>query len=212
MEYLSLFNLNSSIDFDDYSIKSRRLVSALKGGKTQVISQIPPFINSKLPSNVIEEFLSKERVLVPVPRSTPIKTDALFPSLEICKVFHQSGWGHSINQLVKRNTTIRTSHLQTGADNRPSVEEHVNTLIVESIIPETGKITLIDDVITLGRTGMACYNKLKDVFPNLDIKFVSVLKTRNITPQTFYSSTKGSIEYYSSGKTFATETTEFPTK
>ncbi|MBN1184987.1 MAG: hypothetical protein JXB49_22065 [Bacteroidales bacterium] len=85
------------------------------------------------------------------------------------------------------------------------VIDHYNsiTLEIELGIPEN--VTLIDDVLTLGRIAYACACKIQETYPQVKPKLFSVFRTRgfeNTEITSVYNKTFGYISFNpASGKT-----------
>lgn len=47
---------------------------------------------------------------------------------------------------------------------------------------QSDQITLIDDVVTLGRTSYACAQKLHETCPDMKIKLFALMRTKGLTP------------------------------
>lgn len=165
----------------ELSERSRILCGQIKNGnRATILNAIPVFKSNNC--SVLEPFLNSDRVLVPVPRSSPLVEGALWPTKTISEVLVSEGFGKSINSMVERVLAVKKSSLQTGADNRPSCEDHYNSLrVVPEIITPT-KITLIDDVISLGRTTYSCAWRLREAYPECDIKIFAMMRTRGFSP------------------------------
>jgi len=83
---------------------------------------------------------------------------------------------------IERVNPVRKSSFQTNADSRPSVEEHYDSLSVTPVLLEPDQITLIDDVLTLGRTTLACVQRLNETFPKTEIRIFALVRTQSLIP------------------------------
>jgi hypothetical protein len=61
-------------------------------------------------------------VLIPVPRSAPTVTGAVWPSRRICEELNSRGQGGEIRECLRRTVAIRKS--ATARGNRPDPAEH----------------------------------------------------------------------------------------
>lgn len=153
----------------------------------------------------LKPFLENNTTLVPIPRSAPLPDNALWPARVICERFRLGGFARDILPCVARTKAIRKSSSSAGAANRPSVQEQYDSLRVSRdglFVPE--RITLVDDVLTLGRTAFACAMRLHEAFPHAEIKLFAVIRTKGFDPELakFVDPEIGQISYNSnSGKT-----------
>lgn len=127
----------------------------------------------------IMEFFNDRVTLVPVPRSSPLQENALWPSFEIAKALQSHGFGNNIKKYVSRNSAVKKSSMQPGAEERPSVNDHYKSLVIVKDMETPSAITLVDDVLSLGRTLFACALRLWEVYPNAEIRCFTMLRTRS---------------------------------
>jgi pyrimidine operon attenuation protein/uracil phosphoribosyltransferase len=125
-------------------------------------------------------FLNENVTLVPVPRSSPISATDLWPAHEICKQLASLNLG-SIATCLIRKEALRKSHLHNNGASRPSVDEQYNSMAVEDYVP-SANITLVDDVLTMGRTFVASASRLVEKFPNATIRTFSLIRTNSFVP------------------------------
>ncbi len=111
----------------------------------------------------LQPFLNKDITLVPVPRSSPIQESQLWPSLEIAHMLATFGLG-TVAACLVRHTPVKKLALCINAHERPSVAEHFASFGVEGMVL-SHQITLVDDILTQGRTGMAAASRLAERFP-----------------------------------------------
>ena len=118
-------------------------------------------------------------ILVPVPRSAPQMTDAVYPTKTIVEIFVKNGIGKSTSVLLERFKAIEKSSSQYTAAKRNKVPDHLNSIKVTLALIDTPTIILVDDVLTLGRTSMACALLLKKAYPHKEIKIFCPFRTRS---------------------------------
>jgi hypothetical protein len=161
------------------SEKSRQVVGTIKAGRIEQyrkrISQITTQNQEQL-----SDFLNENVTLVPAPRSSIVRDTDLWPALEICKLLTSLKLGIVAPCLI-RHEAIRKSSLIYNADQRPSVAEQFDSMRVENYVP-TQNITLVDDVLTLGRTSIAGASRLAEKFPNATIRVFALIKTMGFVP------------------------------
>lgn len=130
-------------------------------------------------------------VLVPVPRSTPGRhADWVGERLAWC--LKQLGLAAEVWPVLRRRYAVRKS-AYAAAGERPSVLEHYASFAVERSLsggvlscrsaatcgrPSNDlRLTLIDDVITRGRTLLAAAGRLREAFPEAEIRAFALLRT-----------------------------------
>lgn len=187
----------------ELSQKSRLTCGGIKHCKPAYIAHITEALNRD-ESKLLHDFLNQDRILVPIPRSGLLKEDTIWPSLIIAEQLQNSGFGKSIETLLSRHTPLIKSSQQLGADNRPSVQDQMDSLLIEEAMFLHNKITLIDDVMTLGRTSFACALKIHEAYPETEIAVFAVVRTQGFVEniEAIFDPSIGEISYNeNSGKT-----------
>lgn len=131
--------------------------------------------------------LDGSAVLIPVPGSTPLQV-ADWVGARVAWCLRELGLGAKVWPLLQRRHAVRKSAF-AAAGKRPSVLEHYASFAVEpgllhrAIAAECGlagrglRLTLVDDVITRGRTLLAAACRLRESFPEAKIRAFAVLRT-----------------------------------
>lgn len=200
--YCTLFNY-SPRGKSEKSVSSRNLCGAVKAGRPKIIENAVNHLNQDEAEN-LKSFFDENATLVPVPRSSPLVSDATWPSKVIADALHEAGFGKEVNPLISRTKAIPKSSSQTTAASRPSVKDHVDSLLVDLDLSNPTQIILVDDVLTLGRTTFACAQKLSEVYPKAEIKIFSLIRTKGLVPdiEKMFDPSMGTISYNEkSGKT-----------
>ena len=155
--------------------KSKRLLGLCKNGSPKFsVDLAESIINNKN-----TEFF-KDSILVPTPRSAPLVLDGVFPSRVIAENLVKKNLSSDVITCLKRIKVIPKSSSQYTAELRNSVQTHLDSLAVSPMLITKPNIILIDDVLTLGRTSMACAIKLKEQYPEHIIKIFCVFRTRSL--------------------------------
>lgn len=177
MRYFTLCNY-SPRGGSELSIRSRNVCGGIKAGRKNIID---PAIGRIVDLNVDEkeDFFSDAVTLVPVPRSAPLTQGALWPANEIVNAMLKANLAKDHQVLIKRIQPVKKSSPHSGTDLRPSLKDHFNSLSVpgSTTIPE--RITLVDDVLTLGRTFLVCALRLHESFPEAEIRCCALIRTQS---------------------------------
>jgi hypothetical protein len=81
--------------------------------------------------------------------------------------------------------------------------QHYETIAVQAHLIQPARLTLVDDVLTMGRTSYACMMRLQESFPNAEIRVFAVIRTQGFIPnvEVIVEPAIGTITGYPSGKT-----------
>lgn len=186
----------------ELSERSRKICGQLKAGRQEQIDIVVKKLTDER-ARLLDEFLSPYVTLVPVPRSAPLVDGALWPTLVIATALAKVGYGKEVLPLVERVTAVARSSTSR-PENRPLVHEHRQSMRVLSELISPKEITIVDDVLTQGRTSVACAGLLSEEFPSATIRIFAMMRTQglqeNITR--LFDPEVGIITEYPSGKTF----------
>ncbi|HEX5460875.1 MAG TPA: phosphoribosyltransferase [Steroidobacteraceae bacterium] len=130
-------------------------------------------------------------VLVPVPGSAPAQR-AQWVGERVAWCLREAGLAAEVWPLLRRRYAVKKSAFATAGE-RPSVLEHYASFTVERFPwsgvsvspcrrvgePEANRLrlTLVDDVITRGRTLLAAASRLREAFPAADVGAFALLRT-----------------------------------
>lgn len=122
-------------------------------------------------------------VLVPVPGSAPEKAGS-WVGERLAWCLKELGLAAQVSPLLQRRYAVRKSAFAPAGE-RPSVLEHYASFAVErtrlgrmpSHDRERLRLTLVDDVITRGRTLLAAADRLREIFPAAEIRAFALLRT-----------------------------------
>ncbi|MGH8290926.1 MAG: hypothetical protein ACREV7_18255 [Steroidobacteraceae bacterium] len=122
-------------------------------------------------------------VLVPVPGSAATQVEP-WVGERLAWCLKELGLAGAVWPVLQRRHAVRKSAFAP-AGQRPSVLEHYASFVIErkrlseSPTPsgERLRLTLVDDVITRGRTLLAAAERLREAFPTAEIRAFSLLRT-----------------------------------
>lgn len=185
----------------DLSKRSRSTCGAIKAGRVAIIASAIPHLRDPK-ADILQPFLGPDVTLVPVPRSAPLPEGALWPAKVICDVLHEHGFGRDVQTWLKRSTAVRRSSNSPAAE-RPLVPVHMGSIKAERPFFVPDKITIVDDVLTMGRTSYACAELLQTVCPNSVIRIFAMIRTQGLQEdiEKIVDPDTGSVVGYASGKT-----------
>ncbi len=178
--------------------QGRALTSFIKAGRTDVLQQVMTFAIKQF----IRTHINKKTTFVPIPRSAPLLANAVWPGRLICQKLLRMGFGKDMYDVLERTSAVQTGHFNRSAENRATIEQHYNTIEVTNpplIVPE--QIVLVDDVITQGRTAVACYKRLREIFPHSPISIFTPVITKTFDEVNLLIDPKiCKVQYFDSGK------------
>lgn len=199
LEYGSLANYSPRGN-SELSQRSRRICSAIKRGTTGQIEFAVSRLKQPI-SNDLWPFLNPAVTLVPVPRSAPLADGALWPAKVIVDILQANSLGGSVVPLIDRISPVRKSSTSP-ANERPLIYEHIESLRLSMELANPAEITLVDDVLTMGRTMCACAKLLAGKFPDVKIRAFAMVRTQGLVDdiEKILDPSTGIITGYSSGK------------
>lgn len=183
----------------ELSQRSRKLGGAIKAGREQVIRSAFRYLKK---AQVLEPFLSPSVTLVPVPRSSPLTEGALWPSKIIVDLLVEGGFGGEVLSCLRRMKAVQRSAAARPED-RPLWPTHYDSLAVDAQLIAPSQITLVDDVLTMGRTTYASAQRIREAFPHAEVRIFAMMRTQGFLPdiEALIDPSVGTVTGYPSGKT-----------
>ena len=166
----------------DEEARSRTFKAKLKSDgyiekeKILMTEYIAKGIKNNLEKLPFADFFKANPVLVPTPSSSLTKADTLWVPQRLAIALVNIGLGKKVSSCLERTKPLRKSHTSSSA-NRPKAQEHYDTMAVQKELSEPDEILLIDDFITRGSTFIGAANRLRDAFPNANIRAFAGIKT-----------------------------------
>ncbi|WP_139828047.1 hypothetical protein [Marivirga sericea] len=138
---------------------------SIKNGERNNIKKIIDVLTEDKYLTYFKDFLNEDTLLIPVPSSRKYRANSLWNTQILCDSLVKANLGHSVAPLVKRQTSVsRSSHFANSKD-RVFPKAHIKSMTVSGIIPRgVTNITIVDDILTLGRTSYSTAKLLLDFF------------------------------------------------
>jgi predicted amidophosphoribosyltransferase len=132
--------------------------------------------------DALASLFEQDSILVPVPSSQPF-APRVWAAERLATVLRDIGLGNTVWRALQRRFPVRKSATALNTD-RPTVQQHYNSLAIAPVGQPSrpGRIVLIDDVITKGRTILAAAIRLHEAFPNADIRAFALVRTMGFLP------------------------------
>lgn len=152
------------------------------------------------------DYLEGSSILVPVPRSSPLKANSLWPAEEIAKAMVAQGWGRKIRRLLSRSTAVPKSAYSDPKQRQ--AQRHGETLEATVDLWFTPSvITLVDDIVTSGATLVGAASRIKEAYPNAQVKCFALVQAwswAEVDPvrEMVYPCVDRIVYYPKTGKTF----------
>ncbi len=160
---------------------SRTICYAMKQDLRRAIGKLVDRLTRDFASTPLHEVLGPDATLVPVPRSAPLVEGALWPSRRIADELVKHGLGAEVLAVLLRVAPVpRSSHAAPGE--RPTVAQHIESFGLDSLLANPQRITIVDDVVTKGRTLLATASLLRARYPDADLRAFALVRTIGLLP------------------------------
>jgi predicted amidophosphoribosyltransferase len=159
---------------------SRQLCGRLKTGDVAWLPVYARIVREQASRHEgLAALFAGEVTLVPVPSSAP-QSRRVWAAERLAASLHGVGLGRCVWPAVHRRVAVRRSATAINVD-RPTVRQHFESvsIAVRANCPP-GRIVLVDDVITKGRTVLAVAARLYEAFPNADIRAFALVRTMGL--------------------------------
>jgi hypothetical protein len=158
------------------SVRSRELVARLKRGDPESLPRYAQRVRSLVDEGQFPNFFGADVTLVPVPGSSPLVKGALWVPQRMAEALRAQGLAREVLPMLMRSYAVKKSAFQIPAE-RPNVQQHYDSLALEPPAQPTGRIVLIDDVVTQGSTHLAAATRVAEAYPNAEIRAFAIVRT-----------------------------------
>ncbi|MCC6774092.1 MAG: phosphoribosyltransferase [Gemmatimonadaceae bacterium] len=80
--------------------------------------------------------------------------------------------------LIRREAVPKSAYATPGE--RPSVQRHYETIDVQVELIAPRRLLVVDDVITRGRTMLACARRLQEALPGCEVRCFGLVRTKGL--------------------------------
>lgn len=166
---------------DGTSAHSRRLRAALKTGNAEVLAICVDRVRKEVsPGRALAGFFAPDDVLVPVPSCAPKPVSDSVPAY-LARRLVNCGLGREVWCGLERVVAVRKSATSPHGG-RPGWSAHFDSLaVLAGPCTPFRRLTLVDDVVTKGRTLLAAAMRLHTAHPLVTIRAFALLRTLGLT-------------------------------
>lgn len=155
----------------------RHILYGIKQAQAGVIEQDVARLCALSPGLALSQLLHDAGILVPVPRSSRRRLDQLWVPELIAQAMHELGIGDGVDVLLERAHAVRRSSGVTSSGDRPTVREHMDSFEITKPLLGPKKVTLVDDVVTIGRTLTASALRLQEAYPGVTVQAFALARS-----------------------------------
>ena len=160
---------------------SRQLCERLKLGDATWLPRYAGLVRELTTTHdAFAEMFGGHVTLVPIP-SSDLSATRIWAAERLAIALHGVGLGRTVWPGIQRCFPVAKSATALNAY-RPTTRVHYESLCVPDLAVEPGRIVLIDDVITRGRTILAAAARLHEALPNADIRAFALVRTMGFLP------------------------------
>lgn len=164
----------------EISQRSRRVRDAIKGARLDILERSVQKLSEL---GGMEPFLGADVVLVPAPRSAPIRdVTTLWPAQRICAQLVAGKIGREVLPCLTRTVAVPKSAFAPSGE-RPDVSRHFETMAAEVGLVRGARIAVVDDVITKGATLLAAASRVQEAFPEAEVRAFALLRTMGLVEE-----------------------------
>jgi hypothetical protein len=166
----------------EVSRRSKSVCYSLKQGDAAHVDRATELLKGLVERGELPGFFGPDVGLVPAPRSAPPVEGGLWPAELFARRFAAAGLGKDVYRyLVRREAVPKSAYAAPGE--RPSVQRHYETIDVHGELIAPTRLLVVDDVITCGRTLLACVRRLQEALPACEVRCFALVRTKGLQPE-----------------------------
>jgi hypothetical protein len=177
--------------------RSRRLLGLVKSGNAAFMFKYALRVRQQAEvSPLLTGFFDATDVLVPVPGSAPCVAGSMWTAEHLAIALANEGLGRASWAGLRRVRAVPKSATAAPGE-RPTVNLHYESFVVEHQTMTPEGILLIDDVVTRGRTLLAAASRMHEAFPSARIRAFALVRTMGLVScvQRLLHPCKGEIKW-----------------
>ncbi len=130
------------------------------------------------PQGMLSGLFTEDTLVVPVPTYLRCTGRLLWGASCLASALHAAGVPGEVWRGLHRVSEVRKSSTAMGtAAGRPSVRVHYESFTAQKPKRPVGRIVLVDDVVSTGRTLLAAWIRLSEAFPEAQVQAFALIRT-----------------------------------
>ena len=166
----------------EISKSSRQVRDQIKNADPATLATAVTRLRSLLDKGDLSEFLGPEKVLIPAPRSAPVHGGGLWPAERICATLVDAGLGREVLPCLERATAVPKASFAVPGE-RPTVEQHMQSMRVRAQLVKAESLTIVDDFVTKGRMLFASAGLVQAAYPTAQVRAFALIRTLGMVPE-----------------------------
>jgi hypothetical protein len=161
----------------EVSQRSRQLCARVKSGSTKWLRSYAAAVHQEVThARRFLEFFGDHTVLVPIPEYRLSGHTTFWAARRIALAFQETGLAEEVWTGLRRVNSVERSS-SAWMWERPTVQQHYQSFAIIPSSKPPNKILLVDDVITKGRTFTAAAMRMREAFPDAEIRAFALVRT-----------------------------------
>lgn len=163
------------------AVRSRDLRDGIKAGDTKLLKLVAQRVALLVADGCFPDFFGDEVTLVPVPGRAPQIPGGLWVPEMIANELCEVGLAREVWPVLKRDHAVPKSAWARPGE-RPGIDQHLASMSLTDFIPPTGRLLLVDDFVTKGRTLLAAAIKIHEGVRDAEVRAFACVRTMGLVP------------------------------